>query len=146
MLLCLTAWSQQEQDFASRFMSLYGKGTTLSCTTVSPLMMERMLRLPSVEDNEQMRSVLQQLKSIRLVSNTDASESTRLYDDAVSLAQRNKARYRLQGEENEKKLYARRRGSVVVELVLVMKQNGLLSLVNLTGNMSEKFMEQVLRL
>lgn len=46
MLLSLTAWAQNEQDFASRFMALYAKGTTLTCTTVSPLMMERMLHLP----------------------------------------------------------------------------------------------------
>ncbi len=146
LLLSITAWAQNEQDFASRFMSLYGKGTTLTCTTVSPLMMERMLRLPSVEDNEQTRQVLQQLKSIRLVTNTDAAETAKLYDHAVKLAQRNKARYRLQCEEDDKKLYTRKRGNVVVEMVLLMKQNGHLSLVNLTGNMSDKFMEQILRI
>lgn len=146
MLLSLTAWAQKEQDFAARFMSLYGKGTTLTCTTVSPLMMERMLRLPSVEDNEQMREVLKQVKSIRLVSNTNTDESSALYEKALKLAKRNKARYRLQAEEDDKKLFARRRGTVVVEMVLLMKQNGHLSLVNLTGNMSEKFMEQLLKL
>lgn len=146
MLLSLTAWAQNEQDFASRFMTLYAKGSTLTCTTVSPLMMERMLHLPSVEDNEQTKDVLQQLKSIRLVSNTDASETTRLYEKATSLALRNKARYRLQGEENGKKLYVRRRGKVVVEMVLITKQNDHLSLVNLTGNMSDKFMDQLLHL
>lgn len=146
MLLSLSAWAQNEQDFASRFMALYAKGTTLTCTTVSPLMMERMLHLPSVEDNEQTKDVLQQLKSIRLVSNTEASETTHLYEKATSLALRNKARYRLQGEDNGKKLYVRRRGKVVVEMVLITKQNEHLSLVNLTGNMSDKFMDQLLHL
>lgn len=146
MLLSLTAWAQKEQDFASRYMALYAKGTTLTCTTVSPLMMERMLRLPSVEDNEQMKGVLKQVKSIRLVTHTDAAETTHLYEEAVNLAQCNKARYHLQSEANEKKLYVRRRGKVVVEMVLITKQNDHLSLVNLTGNMSDKFMEQLLRL
>ncbi len=146
MLLSLTAWAQKEQDFASRYMALYAKGTTLTCTTVSPLMMERMLRLPSVEDNEQMKDVLKQVKSIRLVTHTDAAETAHLYEEAINLAQCNKARYRLQSEENEKKLYVRRRGKVVVEMVLITKQNDHLSLVNLTGNMSDKFMEQLLRL
>lgn len=145
-LLSITAWAQKEQDFASRFMALYAKGTTMTCTTVSPLMMERMLRLPSVEDNEQTKDVLKQVKSIRVVSNTSTEETVHLYEKAISLAQCNKARYHLQSEENEKKLYARRRGKVVVELVLITKQNDHLSLVNLTGNMSDKFMEQLLRI
>ena len=48
-LLSLAAWGQKEQDFASRFIALYAPGTSLQCTTVSPLMMERLLKLPKVE-------------------------------------------------------------------------------------------------
>ena len=67
-----------EQDFASRFMSLYGKGRAVECTTVSPLMLERMMQLPDVEGDSHTREVLKQLKSIRLVSSTAGHDVTHL--------------------------------------------------------------------
>lgn len=145
-ITAFTLWAQREQDFASRYMALYASGTSLSCTTVSPLMMERMLRLPSVEDNEQTKKVLQQLKSIRMVEHADASEAAHLYNLATKLAKRNSARYKLRAEDHNRLLYTRKRGRVVVEMVLMMKRNGHFCLVDLTGNMSDSFMEQILKL
>lgn len=43
--IAIAAQAQNEQDFASRFMSLYAHQSTLQCTTVSPLMLERMMQL-----------------------------------------------------------------------------------------------------
>ena len=77
-----------EQDFASRFMSLYGKGRAVECTTVSPLMLERMMQLPDVEGDSHTREVLKQLKSIRLVSSTAGHDVTHLYANARRLAER----------------------------------------------------------
>lgn len=139
-------YAQREQDFASRYMSLYAQGTSLSCTTVSPLMMERLLRLPSVEENEQAKQVLQQLKSIRVVSHTEVSEAQHLYHLATKLAENNSARYKLRAEEDDKLLYSRRRGKLIVEIILMMKQHDHFTLVDLTGNMNESFMEQILKL
>ncbi len=146
LLLSVTSWAQNEQDFASRYMALYAQGTSLSCTTVSPLMMERLLQLPSVEGNEQMKQVLSQLKSIRMASNTDSDETTRLHRLAVKLARRNAARYKIWGSQGDKMLFTRRRGKVIVELVLIMKKSGHFCLVDLTGNMGEQFIEQILKI
>ena len=132
----VTAWAQNEQDFASRFMTLYAKGSSLTCTTVSPLMMERMLQLPSVEDNEQMKQVFSQLKSIRMVSNSDDSESQRFHQLAVKLARRN----------GDDLLYTRRRGRITVEVVLILNRHSNFYLVDLTGNMNDQFISQLLKI
>ena len=142
----LCAKAQREQDFASRYMALYAQGTSLSCTTVSPLMMERMMQLPSVEENEQAKKVLQQLKSIRMIQHSESSEATHLYNLATRLAQRNSARYKMRAEDHGRQLYVRKRGRLIVEMVLMMKRNNHFCLVDLTGNMSESFMEQILKL
>ena len=68
--IAIAAQAQNEQDFASRFMSLYAHQSTLQCTTVSPLMLERMMQLPDVEENDHTRQVLSQLKSIQMANNT----------------------------------------------------------------------------
>ncbi len=142
----VTAWAQNEQDFASRFMTLYAKGSSLTCTTVSPLMMERMLQLPSVEDNEQMKQVFSQLKSIRMVSNSDDSESQRFHQLAVKLARRNSARYKLWGRKGDDLLYTRRRGRITVEVVLILNRHSNFYLVDLTGNMNDQFISQLLKI
>ena len=67
-------------------------------------------------------------------------------DNALKLAQQNPKRYQLQAEENEKKIYVRHRGKLIVEIVLLMKNDTRLNLINLTGNMNEKFLEQLMQL
>lgn len=138
--------AQREQDFASRFMGLYAEGTTLECTTVSPLMLERMMQLPDVEANDHTRQVLSQLKSIRMVHNTAEHETSLLYNKALKLAQRNSARYKPYAQRQSKRLYVRRRGKFIVEMVLFMKYDHHLQLINLTGNMTDDFLKQLFSL
>lgn len=138
--------AQREQDFASRYMSLYAKGTSLECTTVSPLMLERMMQLPDVEGNDHTRQVLSQLKSIRMVYNTAEHETNQLYAKALKLAQRNTARYKSYAQRQSKRLYVRRRGKFIVEIVLFMKHDHHLRLINLTGNMTDDFLHQLFSL
>lgn len=134
-----------EQDFASRFMSLYGKGRAVECTTVSPLMLERMMQLPDVEGDSHTREVLKQLKSIRLVSSTAEHDVTHLYANARRLAERNAKRYKLYAERAGKRLYVRRRGKYIVEMVLMMTHAGRFDLINLTGNMTDDFLNTLMR-
>lgn len=148
LIACLTTavWAQKEQDFASHYMELYAEGTSLSCTTVSPTMMERMLKLPDVEVDKQMRAILAQVKSIRIVSNSKHNESEKLYDKAVELAQHNSKRYKLHTDDGGKALYIRKRGKVVVEMVLLTMKAQSFYMVNLTGNMNDKFLQDILKI
>lgn len=143
-ILPLCAMAQKEQDFSSRFMALYGDDYEITCTTVSPLMMERMMKLPKVEENEQMQQVLRQLKSIRLLASTNESDAHHLFANASELAKNNPGRYKPYAEKNGKCLYTRRRGKTIVEVVLFMEQNARFTLINLTGNMDEQFLEKVM--
>ena len=140
-MLTLTASAQKEEDFASRYMTLYAQGTSLECTTLSPDMMELILGLPSVEGN----GLLSQLKSIRVVKNSAKAETAKLFGLAHSLAQKNAKRYKLFAEEGDKQMYIRRHEGKIVEIVMFM-HNGHFQMLNVTGNISESFLQQVLKI
>lgn len=135
-----------EQDFASRFMSLYASGTSLKCSTVSPLMMERMMKLPSAREDEEMKQILEKLKSIRLLSHSKPSEADTLLRKAHQLAERNAKRYRPWAINGGKSIYVRKRNSLIVEVVLVMQRGGYFTLVDLTGNLDEKLMQRLIHI
>lgn len=142
-LLAVAASAQKEQDFASTFMRLYAQGTSATCTTVSPAMMPKMMKLDEVEQNKEVSQTLRSLKSVRLVTCRNKSEADALYDKAEALFRANSKRYALFDTYEGKSLYTRKRGKVIVELVLLTCHDGTLTIVNLTGNMNEKFVHSL---
>jgi len=148
LIAVATLSAQQGQDFARRFLSLYGEKYELSCHTISPQMMERILQLDDVENNEQTQQFIAQLKSIRIL-NSEASEdvSRDLYDKAEALAHRNKRRYAVHAYQGGQSVYTRRHGKKLVEVVLVkVKPDHTFYMIDLTGNLSDDFIAQVLKM
>lgn len=143
VLASLTALAQNEEDFASHFMAQHAQHSTLQCTTVSPLMLEKMMQLPTVENDAETQRMLKQLKSIRLVRNTQPTETQQLQTQALELIKRNAARYKLYGEQRGRHLYVRYRKNLIVEMVLIMQHDHLLHIINLTGNMSKNFLNHL---
>lgn len=139
-VLALTASAQREQDFASRYMALYGQGSGLKCITVSPLMMKQMIQSTIVGNDKDIKNILSQVKSIQMLTSTSA-EADKYYEKALALAKQNPDRYKALPENEH--LYVRRRGDTIVEMVLVMESKGLFSLINLTGEMNEDFLEKI---
>lgn len=146
VLATATATAQREQDFALRYMHLYGEGTSLACKTVSPQMITRMMQL--TEDSETpFRQVLSQLKSIRVVQNENPAETVTLYDKAEELAKANKRRYTLYARTEDRSIYLRKRGKLIVELVMLARVEAeRFSIVNLTGNMTGEFIRELMKI
>lgn len=146
VLATATATAQREQDFALRYMHLYGEGTSLACKTVSPQMIARMMQL--TEDSETpFRQVLSQLKSIRVVQNENPAETVTLYDKAEELAKANKRRYTLYARTEDRSIYLRKRGKFIVELVMLARVEAeRFSIVNLTGNMTGEFIRELMKI
>lgn len=142
----LAAMAQREQDFAARFNTLYGERYDLELRTISPQMMERILRLDDVENNDRAASVLSQLKSIRiLTAGRTAAEAESLFAMAEALADKNRRRYRLHAHAAGQSVYTRRHGNQLVELVVIrVKDPHTFYLIDLTGNMSDDIISQIL--
>lgn len=145
-LTAIAAQAQRQQDFASRFMSLYGEEAALSCHTVSPDMMGRIV--PLTHDSlPALRQVLSQIKSIRVVLPTAETADAELVDKARQLALDNARRYKLYAETDDRSIYLRKRGKYVVEVVMIagIQPSGL-AVVSITGNMTEDFFSELMKI
>lgn len=144
---CMPVAAQREQDFTTRYMALYGKDYELTNKTISPKMMERIMQLKSVEENKSIRKVLSQIKSFSILSDNSESNAPELYQKACRLARQNAKRYAPYSEQDNQNIYVRKRGKLIVEMVVVsLKENNAFSLINITGNLSDDFIKQVIAL
>lgn len=144
-LCTLTAAAQQEQDFAARYMQLYAEGTSLTCSTVSPAMMQRLMNLPTVQDDSEMKALIKEIKTLRIVQHENGDEADELLQKALTLAADNPRRYQLTQEQDNRWIFSRKRGKVTLEIVLITKMRQHFYLVDVTGNMTERFTQHLLR-
>ena len=142
MAAVLGASAQHTQDFASKFMSLHAKDSTLDCVTVSPKMMESLVQLQDEDRNENIVQAIAKLKSLRIV-NARAD----YYEQAEELLKKNAKRFEqrhdFQGEGMRGAIYTRKdKKGNTVELILLNENSrkGSLTIVNLTGDIDEEFL------
>ena len=144
LLNTIDAFAQKEQDFASKFMEINGEmQEELTWNTVSPFMMERIMKLDTLEDNNDVRNILSQLKSIQIVESKQMALSDSLFNSAKQLAEQNEKRYKIYTNDEERLIYLRKRNKIIVEMVFIAKVNHVFSLVSLTGNMNESFLKEL---
>ena len=154
--MCLLAmvgvslFAQGEEDFASRYMKLYAKGTSLTCSTVSPQMVSRMMNVAEADNEPHIRQVLSQMKSLRVVTLKKPEESGPLYEKALSLLEANAKRYQPYGANASVErggLWVRRKGEIILEIILLSHSHAEgMNIVDLTGNMDDTFIAELLRL
>ena len=142
MLAVVTAQAQRGQDFASKFMLMNQNDTAVQCVTVSPKMMEQLLKSPAENRNGNIMQAIAKLKSARIVSgNAD------YYQKAIELLEKNRKRFKAEqefrGEESHGAFYTRRdKKGNTVELIMLLEepQNDRFTIVNLTGDIDEEFL------
>ena len=144
LIHAMAIFAQKEQDFATKFMELNCEDLKeLTCNTVSPFMMDRIMKLESLEDNDEMRKILSQLKSIQIVKAKGIALGDTLFNRATELAQQNKRRYQLFANDKERQIYLRKRNKIIVEMVFIANNENIFNIVNLTGNMNENFLKEL---
>ncbi len=145
-LLPLTLAAQEEQDFASRYLEQHAADSTLQCTTMSPAMMVLMQNLAQQEEDAGMGQILKQLKSIRVLSCTDTAHIERHTADAAELIRAGGERYKAYSEHGNDIVYIRRKGELIVELLLISADGPAFVIVDFTGNMDESFLDRLIAL
>ncbi len=132
------------QDFASRFMDEHKGDKNLTCISVSPKMMEEMLKADTEKD-ESMLAIISNLKSMQLLSSS--INGADYYKKAVGILNRNSHRFEpflvFDDEKENGKIMVRRKKGEIIELVMLVNEGPQFLVINFTGNMSDKFIDEL---
>lgn len=142
VLMQVASYAQHSPDFAEKFMTLHEADTTLQCVTVSPKMMEQLVRNHEESRPENIVQAIAKLKSARIVTgNAD------YYQLAEDLLQKNSNRFKAEqtyrSEEQHGAFYTRKdKNGHTVEFIMICEepQYDKFTLVNLTGDIDEEFL------
>ena len=142
-LLCqAVAFAQHSPDFAEKFMTLCSNDSTVKCITVSPKMMEQLVRLHEDSRSDNIVQAIGKLKSARIVTG-----SACYYQKAIELIARNKSRFiagkDYQTEEEQGAFFTRKnkKGDTVEFIMLHADIAGnKFTIVNLTGDIDDEFL------
>lgn len=133
------------QDFATRFMAAHKEDANVSCITISPTMMNKILKVDAVEKNEKMADVISNLKSMQLLTST--MRPLHYYKEAMKIADQNADRFEpytsSKSKNKECKIMVRKHKGFIVEMVMLTRTRYKFSVINFTGNMSDEFISEL---
>lgn len=142
--------AQRGQDFASKYIGLCKGDSSIQCVTVSPKMVEQLLKSGDYDNNESIKEALTKLKSVRVITVTDNGKD--YYERAENLLKKNARRFHQdkahQTGQQQRAFYTRKdKKGNPVELVMLYNNNEAEKtiIVNLTGTLDEGFIRSVAR-
>lgn len=131
------------QDFATRFLDEHRADSSLTCVTISPKMMEEILRIDLGEDD--MMQIISELKSMQIIrSEKDGSQ---YFSQAQELMNKNSDRFETflsaSHPTGECMVAIYKKRDEIIELVMLMSDNEQFLVINFTGKMSEDFITKL---
>lgn len=128
------------QDFTSLFLEENKADTALTRVTISPKMMEEILK-SDVEKNEEILEIISNLKSMQVLSSEANGENYFL--KARKVIEDHSKRfepYLSYEDENENyQIVVRKRGGSIVELIMLMVEEDRFAIINFTGKIKPEF-------
>lgn len=150
-ILSKTNSSISGNDFAARFMKGYASDDNIHCITLSPHMLEEMIKVTKEANNEQRKinEILGHLKSIRIIEARNSS--SKYHENAEDLLNKNKLRYQQivsdTTDEKNSQVWIRKKGENIMELVLLkLSRDNTFQLVNITGNMNDEVINELMKI
>jgi hypothetical protein len=140
-LMQASAFAQRTLDFAEKFMTTC-EDSTLKCVTISPKMMEQLVKQEAEGKPEPIMQAIAKLKSARIVTG-----KAELYEKAEQLLKKNKRRFKPEkvyaNDEQHGAFFIRKdRKGNTVELIMLQEdpENDKFVIINLTGDIDEEFL------
>lgn len=123
------------QDFVTLFMDEHKNDSNLTCVTISPKMMEEILRSDLPED-EKMQEVIVSLKSMQTLDSKTNGDF--YFASALEVAKNNAERfeeYLSYNDVNEDyRILVRKRKKAVIELAMLLRKRNTFAVINCTGS------------
>ncbi|BEH00148.1 hypothetical protein BSYN_24120 [Bacteroides sedimenti] len=146
LIICivLLAGKVSAQDFASRFLEKHLPDTNLTCVTISPKMMEKVMNL-EVDGEQDMMEMISKLKSMRMV--TTEVNGQKYYNEALKVLEKNSGRFEpylsFEDKSENYQIMIRKKKNAIIELVMLMREADNFTVINFTGNMSQDFIARL---
>ena len=142
VLMQVATYAQHSPDFAEKFMKQHQADSTLKCVTVSPKMMEQLVKMHDDSRSDNIVQAIAKLKSARIVTgNADH------YAKALELLKKNPQRFtagkEYRTDEQHGVFYTRndRKGNTVEFIMLCEEpQRDKFTIINLTGDIDNEFL------
>ena len=120
LLMCwmaLLSVAVSAQDFASRFLTEHKGDSNLTCVTISPKMMEEIMKSDAEKDDE-ILEIISNLKSMQML--TAKVKGQEYYDEALKVVEKNSGRFEpflsfKDGTENCQ-IMVRKKNDTIIEL------------------------------
>ena len=142
MLVQVATFAQHSPDFAEKFMQLCKNDTTVKCITVSPKMMEQLVKQQTADRPENYVQAIAKLKSMRIVT-----ASADYYQKAEDLLSKNKRRFTAERDYRTDSQHGafftrKNKEGETVELIMLYEHctDNQLTIINLTGDIDEEFL------
>lgn len=156
LLLPQTMQAKNDKDFVAIFIdriteitdSLEIDSTDYECVTISPSMIERMLQMVEEKSEEQtaLEHILPHVKSLRIFSSMDKSEL--LFNQAQYLLDQYSQRYKCVRIHLTRvpQIWIRKNRNKVIEMIVCKREADALRIVNLTGDINQEFIDELLKM
>lgn len=143
--MSMISFSLSAQDFASRYLEKHKPDDKLTWVTVSPKMMEKVMKLDVDGDDQAMMDIISKLKSMQML--TTKEDGQKYYKEALEVLDKNANRFEPYLSFDDKKMnlqiMIRKKRKVVLELVVLMCEDDNFTIINFTGNMSGDFIARL---
>ena len=133
------------QDVASKFMAENKTDVRLNCISVSPRLMEEVLKVNVENDGDKILDIISKLKSMQMISSE--KEGSKYYKKALSILEKNTNRFEpflsFNDSSQNCRIMVRKKNGIILELVMLTNVSEKFCVINFTGNMNDKFIDKV---
>lgn len=144
-MICLSA-VVSAQDFASYFLEKCQPDSNLECISISPKMIEEILKIEVDDTEDGVLDIISNLKSMQMLKADKNGEE--YFEEALDILDKNAERFEpfLSFEDssaNCRIMVRRKRKKEIIELVMLVNENSKFLVVNFTGHMNDKFITRL---
>jgi hypothetical protein len=134
------------QDFTSIFLEENGADSTLIRVTISPKMMEEILKSDTGKD-EDILEIISSLKSMQALSSDTNGEG--YFRKARKVVEDHSERFEpylsYAEEDNNCQIAVRKRGGIIIEVIMLMVEDDRFAMINFTGKIKPEFISTLTR-
>lgn len=143
--MSIISFSLSAQDFASRYLENHKPDDKLTWVTISPKMMEKVMKLNVDGDDQKMMEIISKLKSMQML--TTKEDGQKYYKEALAVLDKNANRFEpylsFEDKAMNLQIMIRKKRKMIIELVMLICENENFTVINFTGNMSGDFIARL---